>query len=116
MRSWVKRGERPGQTDRTSAKGCCLHYCTYNLRKLAAGSLLVVPAQNQEKAKQRSWPCVALVDTASPLRLMGPKWSALGRPLMPLSEGRHYPLAVCNAPDACGCMTVAFLPLCCRDS
>jgi hypothetical protein len=37
MRSWVKWGERPSQTDWTSANGVCTHYCTYNLRKREAG-------------------------------------------------------------------------------
>jgi len=46
-----------------------------------AGPGLVVSARNQEIEKQQSWPCVALLVTASPLRLMGPKWSTLGCPL-----------------------------------
>jgi hypothetical protein len=43
-----------------------------------AGPLLVMSARNQEKPN--SSPGLALLETASPLRLMGPKWSALGCP------------------------------------
>jgi len=79
MRSWVKEGERPGQKDWASANGGCTHQCTYNSRKRGAGPLLVMSARNQEKPN--SSPGLALLETASPLRLMGPKWSALGCPL-----------------------------------
>jgi hypothetical protein len=78
MRSWVKEGERPGQKDWASANGGCTHHCTYNSRKRGAGPLLVMSVRNQEKPN--SGPGLALLETASPLRLMGPKWSALGCP------------------------------------
>ena len=79
MSSWVLSGGRYGQVDRASTNGGGTHHCTYNSRKRGAEPLLVVPARNQEKPN--SSPDLALLETASPLRLIGPKWSASGCPL-----------------------------------
>jgi hypothetical protein len=84
MSSWVLSGGRSGQVDRASTNGGGTHHCTYNLRKRGAEPLLVVSARNQEKPN--SSPGLALLETASPLRLMGPKWSALGLPAKCLSK------------------------------
>ena len=78
MSSWVLSGGRSGQVDRASTNGGGTHHCTYNSRKRGAGPLLVMSVRNQEKPN--SCPGLALLETASPLRLMGPKWSALGCP------------------------------------
>lgn len=59
MSSWVLSGGRSGQVDRASANSGGTHNCTYNSRKRGAEPLLVVPARNQEKAKQQYWPCLA---------------------------------------------------------
>jgi len=79
MSSWVLSGGRSGQVDRASTNGGGTHHCTYNSRKRGAEPLLVMSARNQEKPN--SSPGLALLETASPLRLMGPKWSTLGCPL-----------------------------------
>ena len=79
MSSWVLSGGRSGQVDRASTNGGGTHHCTYNSRKRGAGPLLVMSVRNQEKPNSGSG--LALLETASPLRLMGPKWSALGCPL-----------------------------------
>ena len=61
MRSWVKWGEKPGQTDWTSANGSCTHHCTYNSPKRGAwaGACDVGPKPGESQIASLALRCLA---------------------------------------------------------